>query len=274
MRYLRLSSVITAASLLGGCLAASPTLQNRDRLVTVQTTPTSAATASPQSGWEILAPGMERHYYRPGGEYPLTQFTVVRVDPTLYTFRVHYLPAEPQNVSQWRERLPSAVTFINANFFDPQGNALGLLISDGILFSPAYIGFGGVFQVENGQPRIRSTVREPYAGEVLDQASQAFPMLILDGLPTYERVDGDRASRRTVIGQDTAGRIILLSTSSLFGMRLADLSAYLMQTDLNLVTALNLDGGGSSLMAINVPSAYTIPSFDPVPAVIAVYPRE
>jgi exopolysaccharide biosynthesis protein len=198
----------------------------------------------------------------------------VRVDPALYTFRVHYLPGQPQNVSQWRDQIPSAVAFINANFFDSQGDALGLLISEGVVYSPAYIGFGGMFQIENGQPRIRSTIREPYAGEFLEQASQTFPMLILDGLPTYERVDGDRASRRTVIGQDAAGRIILLSTSSLIGMRLADLSAYLVETDLNLVTALNLDGGGSSLMAVNVPTAYTIPSFDPVPAVIAVYPRE
>jgi uncharacterized protein YigE (DUF2233 family) len=87
---------------------------------------------------------------------------------------------------------------------------------------------------------------------------------------TYE---GDRPSRRTIVGQDRAGRIILITTNSLIGMRLADLGAYLASTDLDLLNALNLDGGGSTMMVIKTGAPQLVPSFDPVPAVLAVYPR-
>jgi exopolysaccharide biosynthesis protein len=54
------------------------------------------------------------------------------------------------------------------------------------------------------------------------------------------------------------------------GLSLAELSAYLPTTDLNIVTALNLDGGGSTMMSVN-PQGFSIPSFDPVPTILAIY---
>ena len=49
----------------------------------------------------------------------------------------------------------------------------------------------------------------------------------------------------------------------------------LVAGDLNLVNAVNLDGGGSTLLTLTLPGqpTYFIPSFDPVPTVLAVYPR-
>jgi exopolysaccharide biosynthesis protein len=122
---------------------------------------------------------------------------------------------------------------------------------------------------------VRSLIYEPYAGESLEQAVQAFPMLIVNGQAAFSDTQGDRISRRSVIGQDAQGRILVIVTVSLIGMRLSDLSAYLVSTDLGLTSALNLDGGGSTMLAALVRGAtpYQIPSFDPVPAVLAVYPR-
>jgi hypothetical protein len=62
----------------------------------------------------------------------------------------------------------------------------------------------------------------------------------------------------------------------LVGMTLVELSEYLPTTDLELRTAVNLDGGGSTMLYLNVPGGieYTLSSFDPVPAVLAVYPRQ
>jgi hypothetical protein len=64
-----------------------------------------------------------------------------------------------------------------------------------------------------------------------------------------------------------------MTTPSFIGMRLVDLSNYLPTTDLDLVTVVNLDGGGSSMMAVTVPTLFQALSFDPVPAVLAVYAR-
>jgi exopolysaccharide biosynthesis protein len=70
---------------------------------------------------------------------------------------------------------------------------------------------------------------------------------------------------------DAAGRVIIMVTTG-FGMGLYSLSQYLPTTDLGLVNAFNLDGGGSSMLYVAA-NDYQILSFDPVPAVLAVYPR-
>jgi len=131
-----------------------------------------------------------------------------------------------------------------------------------------------MFQVQNGQPRVRSNILDPYAGEALEQAAQGFPVLVANGVQAYTSARSDTPARRTIVAQDTAGHILLMVTP-LVGMTLVELSQYLPATDLGLANAVNLDGGGSTLMALNVPGVeYMLPSFDPVPSVLAVYPRD
>jgi uncharacterized protein YigE (DUF2233 family) len=248
---------------LGGCVMSErgfPTSQ-----------PTIAPTATTIDGWEILAPGLERRVYYP--DNTLSQIVILRIDPNLYTFRAHYQPGQPFNLNQWRDTLPGAVAFVNANFFDRSNQILGMLVADGVYYGSSYYDRGGMFQVENGQARVRSNLAEPYQGEPLEQAVQAFPMLVADGAQAYTNPNDVRISRRTAVGMDSSGRILLMATP-LAGLSLVDFSAYLPQTDLGLVNAFNLDGGGSTMMHIN-PGAlsYSIGSFDPVPAVLAVYPR-
>ena len=267
LRPLRLSVLVTLATLIGGCAGWPPPR------VVLSPTATPADAPPPESGWETLAPGLERRVYRPGGAHPLTSFLALRIDPALYSLRAHYRPGQPLDAAGWQAALPSAAALVNANFFDPQGNILGLLVADGVPYGNSFIGFGGMAQVQNGLPRVRSLIAEPYAGEPLEQAVQAFPMLVLNGQPTFERTQGDRPSRRTIVGQDRAGRILLITTNSLIGMQLADLGTYLASTDMDLLNALNLDGGGSTLMVINEGAPQIVPSFDPVPAVLAAYPR-
>ncbi|MFN8449388.1 MAG: phosphodiester glycosidase family protein [Anaerolineae bacterium] len=171
--------------------------------------------------------------------------------------------------------MPNAVAFINANFFDAQHHALGLVVSDGTPYGQAYQGMGGMLQVQNGGVRVRSTILEPYAGEPLEQAAQAFPMLVTNGQASFANPQNDRISRRMVAGQDAQGRIVLIATTSVVGMKLVDLSSYLASTDLQLVNAVNFDGGGSTMLALDVPGQppYHILSLDPVPTVLAVYAR-
>jgi uncharacterized protein YigE (DUF2233 family) len=260
------AQLITVVALLGGCFNPG------------SATPVSVPTATlsnPDAAWETLAPGFERRFYRPGGDYPLTQFVALRIDPALYAFRVHYRPGAPLALDGWRDQLPGAVTFANANFFDTERRALGLVVADGVPYGQAFQGMGGMLQVQNNGVRVRSTILEPYASEPLEQAVQAFPMLITNGQASFSNTQGDRISRRTLVGQDTLGRIVLMANSSLVGIRLVDLSSYLATTDLNLVNAVNLDGGGSTMLAMSVPGqqSYQILSLDPVPTVLAVYPR-
>ncbi|MBA3870324.1 MAG: phosphodiester glycosidase family protein [Anaerolineae bacterium] len=253
------------ASLLGGCF--SFTLQPIS-------TPIPLPTSTPDNGWQKIAPGLERRSYDPDPLNPVTRMVALRIDPSQYTFRAHYQPGQAFTTTEWAMALPQAVAFVNANYFDPSDVALGLLIADGVVYGHSYTDRGGTFLVQNGQPSIRANLRTPYQGEAVEQAVQAFPMLVLDGLAAFTDNIQDRTTRRTVVAQDSAGHIILLATPVL-GLTLRDLSAYLPTTDMNIVTAFNLDGGRSTMMVVKTGGASetVVGSIDSVPAVLAVYPR-
>ena len=180
-------------------------------------TPAPIASPTPTSvdntdTWTTLAPGLERRDYLPNPDNELSKLTALRIDPAYYSFRIHYHPGAPLTIRQWEAELVGAAAFINANFFDPNYEILGLLVSDGIVHGESYTDRGGMFAVENGTARVRSTFAEPYMGEALEQAAQAFPMLVFNGQQAYTDTTTDRFTRRTVIGQDREGRIILMAT--------------------------------------------------------------
>lgn len=218
-----------------------------------------------EDNWTVVANGLQEDTIRTGA----TIFQVVRIDPTQYTFRAHYRPNAPLTLAEWQAELPNAEVIINANFFTPENTVLGLLITDGVRYGTSYTNRGATFFVDGANTSIRSNVNQPYQGEAYNQAVQAFPMLVDEGVATYNNSADTAISRRTVIAQDEQGHIILMVTSG-FGLSLYDLSQYLPTTDLNIVDALNLDGGGSTMMSIAF-SETTIISLDPVPIVLAVY---
>ncbi|MBK8028901.1 MAG: phosphodiester glycosidase family protein [Chloroflexi bacterium] len=265
----QLSLLITAMSLMTGC-----TLSAQPPPPTATTPPTAAPIPTlDTSGWEVLANGLERRLITvTANTFSTLTARAAHRSGALYVARA-LSPGEPLTLGTWREVLPGAVAFVNANFFDTAQQALGLVVSDGVAYGQSFTDRGGMLQVQNGVPRVRSILQEPYYGEALEQAVQGFPVLVANGQTSFTNTQGDRASRRTIVAQDANGRILLLTTPSLFGMRLVDLSAGLPATDLNLVTAVNLDGGGSTMMWIGGNAAYQLYSFDPVPAVLAVYPR-
>jgi exopolysaccharide biosynthesis protein len=225
--------------------------------------------------WQTVTQGLELRTDTPEGNF-LGQMRVVRVNPAYYTVRAHYSAGQPYSLDEWRAQLPDAVAIINANFFDRQDRTLGLLISDGTAYGTSYTQRGGTFAILNDTPVMTYHLLPPYsyAGEPYTQAVQAFPMLLWDSQVVFADTRRDRATRRTVIALDDQGRIVLVVTP-LQGMTLRGISAYLAASDLRLVSALNLDGGGSSMLYVADGDAegVTIHSFDPMPSVLAVYAR-
>ncbi len=252
----RLSLLLAAASLVGGCLAP------------VMTSPTPPRDASAE-GWTPIAPGLEQRTLQPP-DSAFTTLTIVRVDPARYSFRAHYRPGDPLTLQAWRDTLPDAVAFVNTNFFTLQNTITGLLVADGVVHGQSFTDRGGMLFVQNGRVDVRSLIAQPYRGEALEQAVQAFPMLVTDGRAAYTTTRGDSPSRRTAAAIDSNGNLLLIITSSLFGIRLADFSTFLATSNLGIVNAVNLDGGGSTLL---YSGRSQIISRDPVPAIWAVYAR-
>jgi len=137
------------------------------------------------------------------------------------------------------------------------------------------IGVPGLFAIRDRQAELFALGHSSYSprGMRFDQAVESYPMLILPGSqPTFPKDTGNYA-RRTVIGIDQEGAIvILISDVSLF--TLYGLAEWLSNSNLNLEAALNLDGGRSTGMIVQLPEESTvIPSYVLLPIVIGIYPR-
>ncbi len=255
--------LIIASSLLGACQFPA----ELSALGANSPAPTSTA----ESNWRRIAYGLSWRSLTPNGD-ELAQIIAVRINPERYRFRAVYRPGAPLSLAAWRELKPTASLIINANFFDRARRALGLVVSDGRAFGSPYKDRGGTFLVKDDQPTFL-TYRSPNAITTagIDQAIQGFPLLIENGEPAYSSASEGERTRRTLIGRDAGGHILIL-VSPYLGLSLADLSAYLATSDLNLDIAFNLDGGGSTMLAL--PGAEIIqPSLDAVPTVLVVVPR-
>ncbi len=252
------------------CLLASLLLLTGCSLRT-SSAPTPAPTPTASSAWQSAAAGLEWRTLIPDGD-ELAQIVVVRVDPQRFRFRAIYRAGDPQSLADWRKIEPDASLIINANFFDKNHRVLGAVVSDGIRYGSAYSDRGGTFYVRDDRPAVVSHLSPPSAiDSSVQQAVQGFPLLAHRGQPAYFSPTNGERNRRTIIAEDISGKILIM-VAPFLGLSLHDLSAYLPTTGLEIVTAVNLDGGGSTMLAL--PAAdYFQPSFDAVPAILAVYPR-
>lgn len=266
-------------------LSATPTpYPTLTPLPTHTPVPSPTSTASPQpeptqtvsAEWETILPGYELRTMRfqpEGINFPV-EAVLVRLDPALIDLRVHYDSVYPLTVSQWRGRTDAPLV-INGGFFMPDNRALGLLFADGEPYGSSFDLHGGMLSVVEGQIGIRALSEFPYLpSETFDQAIQGRPMLLFPGgAPADFELSGD-LSRRTAVGLDGAGRLLLMVIN--YGaVSLYDLRDWLAGEDeLDLDIAFNLDGGGSTGLAIKTDQrSLVIDSWTPVPSVIAIYPK-
>jgi hypothetical protein len=231
-----------------------------------------AATQTPHAvdfGWETIQRGLERRgiALRDSADEPVEDITILRIDPDRFRFDVAYDP-QGRELDEWLAGTGAKVIVNGGYFRKEQGEFIpdGLIIADGITFGESYGDFAGMFAVGENGPQLLWLRSSPYdPSEPLRAALQCFPVLIKPGGQTgfpAESEDGIRA-RRTVIGRDRGGRILFLIASQGY-FTLRQLSVYLLDGDLDLDIAMNLDGGPSTGMALAdprviIPAEYALP---------------
>jgi len=271
-RYLPLAScfLLLLASL---ACASEMTPATPVPIPTVRIDP-SPTTEPDDTGWKALSNGVElRRLSVTDANGTSIRLWLARLDPTRVRFRVVYDQANPRLVSEWFDAA-KALLVVNAGYFTEDYHATGLVISDGVRNGKSYAGFGGMFAVRTDRVEVRWLVAKPYnATEPLRHAVQAFPMLVHSGGKPGVTEDDGNLARRTVVGQDRRGRIVFLVSPDMF-FTLKDLSAFLAASDLQLDTALNLDGGTSSGLMLAGPNGPTgVDSWVKVPSVIVAEAR-
>ncbi len=196
-----------------------------------------------------------------------------RIDPKFFELKPLVLKPGERAPIKKMQIASGALVAVNANFFDPEGKALGLIINQGqILNSLKKVSWWGVFLTEKGWPSIVHST-EFNNRPTLEMALQAGPRLVIDGhIPKLK--PGSRP--RTAIGITKNGHIILLT--SLNPVELSKLAQTMLLSDkkggLECENALNFDGGSSSQMEVShARLELHLPSYVTVPVGLGVFRR-
>lgn len=226
----------------------------------------------PDDTWQLLAPGLEQR------ALPVTNTAgqvvellyVLRVDQNSYRFDIGYSPGEPKTLPTWLIET-GALAVMNASFFTAEYYATGLTVVDGQASGATY-DFGGMVVINDGRVSLKGLSAEPYnPEEPIDDGLQAFPLLVRrDGSAAFTEPSVNRA-RRTVIGEDKSGRILLMIADRPW-FTLTELSYFLADSDLDLSLAFNLDGGPSTGLLLREPEL-SIPSPVLLPTILTLNKR-
>jgi hypothetical protein len=235
------------------------------------------ATQSLDTGWVDLQPGLERRTINilDDENQWVEALHVFRLDTNQYRWDVAY-HRTPQSLRDWQAET-DALIVVNGGYFRIENDVTipnGLTIANGEVIGSSYGTFAGMLAITQDGPELRWLEQEPYnPNEGLLAALQSFPILVKPGgvLGLSEEHEDHQKASRTVIGQDTHGRILLMIAPRGY-FTLQRLSACLTETDLELDIAINLDGGPSSgILVANPPEQ--ISGLALLPVVILVVDR-
>jgi uncharacterized protein YigE (DUF2233 family) len=164
---------------------------------------------------------------------------------------------------------------INANFFDPLGAPLGLVLpSSREANKKVQLGgklLTGILYISNDAPFVIS--REEFKPDGVSLALQAGPILYKAG-SRIEFKSPSQTSRRSGIAITKNEEFVMFATLLRFpGATLEDIQEVLSKTGLEIRDALNLDGGGSSQFYIKSTDSkeeVSISGGDEVPVALVV----
>jgi len=225
------------------------------------------AGAAAQAGdWVPVSPGLEYRRIQQDG----IDAHAVRVDLDDRTLEVVASAARERGltVSEFAAGR-GAVVAINADYFDPSLDPVGLAMGDGEVWASADERVRRQEVVGVGERRVRifpraEPLREPKRW--MTGAISGWPMVVEDCTPVARLPGSDHFTHaphpRTAVGLSKDRRRLLLLVAdgrreSVPGLTLPELAT--LMVDLGACTALNLDGGGSSAMwlgdrVVNQPS--------------------
>jgi uncharacterized protein YigE (DUF2233 family) len=283
-RTLHVLIFVLLVILLGTCGSSIYFMSNEPSVAPVSTftsiavpsvTPTFDST--PEAGWSLLQPGLEWRVIPIYNDLnqQVESLHIWRLDQKYFRMDVAFNEI-PKSLETWQKET-NALIVVNGGFYSVENERYfpdGLTIVNGEASGRSYNGFGGMLAINESWAELRWLVQKPYnSNEPLQAALQSFPILVRPGgeLGFGAERENNVSTRRTVIGQDKNGRILLIVAPQGY-FTLHQLSVYLTESDLNLDIAINLDGGGSTGILVASPREI-IPPNRLLPFVILVYAR-
>ena len=174
--------------------------------------------------------------------------TVIELSPQHFTFATSFQPKFSLTTAKERLEAERAVFSITANFREPNGKPLGLVVHDGREMNRTFPAWSGYFFVKGGKPWFGpKSLFEETPGE-LTEASQGYPSLMknhtvfsyVDMAPN-RFYDGNKVTYRSVAGMRKDGTIVFILSGDGGAMNVAEVAS--LAQKLNVQHATMLDGG-------------------------------
>ena len=192
--------------------------------------------------WQLLFPGAEVTQTEDG-------LSIFRHAPNLVHYDVlfEHDPEKARQLSQWLDEAPEAMAGVNCGFYwDHEGEYLhlGLLEVNGERLAQVRVKWGAALIVRDGQAQIVRMPKKKIPPMTL--GVQGWPTLLWQGqiVSGLDEIDKGEVARRTAVGVDASGRILWVVDP--VGSALQNFAKRLLQEDIGLVDAVNLDGGAST----------------------------
>ena len=222
------------------------------------------------ASWTEIATGMNYQKIKLSIDDKSVTAHVVKLNPKLVTIKP-VLVGAPATAKKMLSKT-SAMLIVNANFFDVNNQALGLVVVDRVVKNPfKKISWWGVLCVN--QDAVAILKGDDYHDGVCEQAVQVGPRLVINGAAAVLK---DESTRKTAVGVNQKGDVFLVVTQERLPIKtLADFFVKPeTQGGLGCANALNFDGGSSSELAVKV-GAFTlnVESFINFPVGLGVFER-
>jgi exopolysaccharide biosynthesis protein len=141
----------------------------------------------------------------------------------------------------------NCIAGVNGGYFGPEGEAVGMLISDGrvVMAKQKARLLSGVLSVVNGRVQIHRAGE--YAPKGKPSAARQCGPFLVDGAKAVPGLNDTRAARRTFVASNGAEQAAIGYSTHVTLAQLAQILATPgVAADLKIQRALNMDGGSSS----------------------------
>jgi uncharacterized protein YigE (DUF2233 family) len=246
-----LSASLIYLFLLCSVVSFASQVQQKLKVATTLTVADSGSWKTVQKGVEFRQIALERTEPSQTLDLKLLRFDIQWVLPrVLYSGQFQLKGASAKTFAE----KTGAIAAINANYFDEKGRPLAYLKTAEKEINPAiskHALYTGIFGVRDATPFV--VHRDNFQPAQTSEALQTGPLLlnrsaaidVMNGLARY--------ARRSVIGIDKEGRVIIGVTDAILGgLNFTELQELFtgMKWQLNTADLLNLDGGGSAQLYV------------------------
>jgi uncharacterized protein YigE (DUF2233 family) len=176
------------------------------------------------------------------------EVSVVELSPARFLFSTSFHPDLSPTTARERREAENASFAVTANFREPNGKPLGLVIHEGQQVNRSFPAWTGYFFVRAGKPWFGPKSLFDETPGVLQEAAQVYPSLMKNhtvfpyvDLAPNKFFNGDKVTFRSLAGMRQDGTIVFILSGNGGMMDVAEIAA--LAQKLNVQHATLLDGG-------------------------------